>query len=70
MNSNNDLIDPNWRPSEDNEFIQYLNKKKIEYNRNHAPTFNTVHITDWSDDYFKTLRQQLDIAVELSGGAK
>ena len=50
-------MDPNWKPSEPDDFISFMDAKKMEYNRTHAGTFNTVHVTEWAHEYVKKLNR-------------
>ena len=58
MHSNNDLMDPNWRPTELSEFTKYMNEKKMEYLRTHQDTFNTVHVGNWAEEYMQRIENE------------
>lgn len=58
MNSNNDLMPPDWKPTEPDEFGAFMNKKKIEYNRTHEGVFNTVHVTNWAHEFVRNLQSR------------
>lgn len=65
MHSNNDGMDPNWKPTTPSKFIQYMNEKKIEFNRSHRETFNTVHVTNWSEEYVARLMRVIEVQQTL-----
>ncbi len=59
MHSNNDLMDPNWRPLPPNPFDTYMAEKKIEYSNSHPGMFGTTHVTEWARDYVQKLETEI-----------
>lgn len=68
MWSNNDGMNPNWKPSDGDSFTQYMQAKKDEYLRTHPDHFNTVHVTNWAHEYVRKLEaenERLRVALEF-----
>lgn len=62
MHSNNDLMPADWKPSPQSDFRVFMNAKKTKYYLTHEGTFNTVHVTEWAEEFVVKLNQELAAA--------
>lgn len=62
---NNDMMDPDWTPSPQSAFKEFMGRKKIEYMNTHPGMFNTVHVTDWAEEYLRPLESRLSASIRL-----
>lgn len=53
MWSNNDGMGPTWAPLDNDDFVEYMNGRKIHYLNTHPNHFNTVHVTDWAHEFYR-----------------
>lgn len=58
MQSNNDLMDPNWKPGPLDEFEQ----EWCQFYNTFPDTPNIVHVRNWAHELWKRQRWQLETA--------